>query len=188
MEPVSDAGEGHLGSETPMSQVIRTIAMLLVWVLRFLARGISRIFSWVWEFIHAWRLRRILGWVCLSVLMLGAGRFVPVLWGRFALVYEASHQARRSKDRSDNEIREVLRRTAFSYGFTDVIEQDEAFQMENTTDEDGTLLCTVIIDLRQRVGFYGLFHVPVHIRTRVTRPVDPEVIKPKSLEDRVLNG
>lgn len=169
-----------------MPEWVRVPLVLLVWSIWLPGRFLFHLCRTAWRIFGASRPRRAASLAVLALLLLGLIKAVPLVYGRYALIYEAAHLARTALVRSDATIQENLVRTAFRHGYTDVIEQAEAFRVEKTYDEDGMPMCGISIDLRQRVSCLGLFAVPVRIRTRVVKPMDPGAIKPQPWEERLF--
>ena len=161
---------------------IHVPVVLLVWAVWWPLRFLTRLFKGTWRILWASRVRRLVSLGLLAIVILGMVKAVPLIYGRFALLYEAAYLARTSLGRDAAEIRGTMTQTAFRHGYSDAIEQGEAFGIETAYDDNGLLLCSISIDLQQRVSCYGLCKVQVTIRTRISRPVDPEVVRSERWE------
>jgi hypothetical protein len=177
-----------LNEREPLLGAVRVFLILIIWAIWIPCRGLIRAVGWSWRYLCSKRWRWMTSLVVSGFLLLAGIKFVPLLYGRFALIYEASFLARTSIGRSSEEIRSLLVHRAFQLGYTNVLDQDEAFTIENTSSDDGTPLCVVSINLRQRVNILGFVSMPFRIQTQVTNVVDADYVKPKSLEDRIFGG
>lgn len=121
---------------------------------------------------------------CLMTVMLAGVSAIPLVYGRFALIHEASFLARTSARRSQEDMRRQLVRKAFQLGYTQGLDQADAFTIENTYDDDGIQLCTVSIKLRQRVNIAGPISLPLRLHAQVARAVDPDTETHKGWEER----
>jgi hypothetical protein len=185
---MSETGADDSGGRRVMLEGLRVAFVLVVWAFWIPYRGLTRGLFWLREYLGSKRWRWITCLVVSGMLIVAGIQVVPLVYSRFALVYEASCLASTSMNRSHEEIRDRLIHEAFRLGYTNVIEQEDAFTIENTYDDDGLPLCAVSIDLRQRVHLIGLINIPFKIRTRITKVVDPAITKPKSLEDRLFGA
>ena len=169
-------------------EAVRVVFILVVWAIWLPCCGLTRALALAWRYLYSKRWRWITSLVISCLLILAGFKFVPLFYGRFALVYEASFLARTSVGRSSEEIRSMLVHKAFQLGYTSVMDQEDAFTIENTSSDDGVPLCMVSIDLHQRVNIIGPISIPFRIQTQVIKAVDSEFVKPKSLEDRIFGG
>jgi hypothetical protein len=167
---------------------MRITLFLLVWSLWLPARAFARFLQGTWRILRTNRTRQLVTLGIFSIVILGSIKVVPMIYGRYAITYEADHLARTYLSHGDAEIRQTLVRTAFYHGYTDVIEQPEAFTVEADYDGDGIFTCSIIIDLRQQIDWYGMFKLPVRIQAIITKPADSEVIKPRRLEENLIIG
>jgi hypothetical protein len=167
-------------------QILRVLVVLLIWGVWLLLAGLWSILAWVWGFLCSRWSRRIF------LAGMGAGilgcviQLAPLVYGRFALLNDVAHQARTSQGRETNDIVLALRRTAFENGFEDVIYQDSAFLVEHSSDDDGIPLCTITVNLEQKVNLLKRVPISFRVKKRVVAIVVPADFKPKPLEERIL--
>jgi hypothetical protein len=167
--------------------VLRTLAVLCVWAIWLPLSGARALLRLATEFLNAhyrW-IRRALWAVPGTILLVGMIQLVPLVYGRFALLNEADHQARTSAGREPAELDWALRRSAFRHGFKDVIHQEAAFSIESDTDSEGEPLCVVNISVEQKLNLLGCCPLVFHVRKRVVSPVTPTDFKRKKQEERI---
>jgi len=171
-----------------LREALRSLVVLCVWAIWLPFSGLRALLRLVAEFLHAhsrW-LRRALWAGPAAVLLVAVFQVGPLVYGRFALLSEARHQARTSLGRDSGELVGALRQTAFDLGFKDVIDQAEAFSVESDSDTDGESLCVVNIQLGQRVRLLGCLPFVFHVRKKVASPITPTDFKKKRQEERAL--
>jgi hypothetical protein len=167
-------------------QILRVLVVLLVWGIWLLFSGVWSALVWAWELLCSRWSRRIL-FAGIGAGVLGCViQLAPLLYGRFALLHAVAHQARTSQGKETDDIVMILRRTAFENGFKDVIHQDSAFTVEHSSDDDGTSLCAITVDLEQKVHLLTKIPISFRVKKRVVSVVIPADLKPKSLEDRII--
>ncbi len=170
-----------------MEKSLQLVVWRLYRVIAHIARVLRQGATLLWATFCSRRAAALVTLVAVCFLFVGVLKVGPLVYGRYALMYEASHLARTASIRSPEEIRRTLIATAFRQGYTDVLEQPEAFVIENTYDEDGIPLCRISIDLHQQVHVSDGFTFPLFLRTAVVRFVEEGRDKPKSLEDKILD-
>jgi hypothetical protein len=121
-----------------------------------------------WALLASSRLRRTLSTVTLGLGLLVGGRFLPVVYGHYALAHEAGNASAQSVAWGTEHVLGKLRRAAFDLGFPEAALQPDAFSL-TFTDEDGLQRCAVAYDFTHVVDCYGFAKVPVRIRNRVVR-------------------
>jgi hypothetical protein len=110
----------------------------------------------------------IFGLVLLALLLLALGKAVPLLQARAALLKATEEVAAGAQGRSPEDIARQLRTRAHTLGFLDTEKQPDAFRVR-TFDVGGVSQCTIDIDLRHGVSFYGLARVPYRLRATVSK-------------------
>lgn len=164
-------------------EVVRTVAVLLVWGVWLLAMGLRSVLLWLWEGLRSAWPRRLL-WAGLLILLLDVGiQLLPLVYGRFALLDEAAFQARTCSGRDPAQIVATLRRAAFQNGFTDVIHQDAAITVDYLSEEDGGASCAITVSLEQKVPLLVQVPLTFRVNKRVQERILPMEFKPRTLEE-----
>ena len=178
----------HAGGVWAPRQVLRNLLVLCFWAIWLPITGARALARLVHEFLdtHIAGRRKALwlipGGLGLVVLI----QMGPLVYGRFALINEARHQARTSFNREPQQLEWALRLSAFRHGFKDVIHQEEAFSIESGTDDDGGALCVINIQLEQNLKLLGCLPMVFHVRQRVSAPITAVDFRKKREDDHIL--
>src|SRR5512145_199291 len=101
------------GAPAPPSPKAPPFLGLLEWGYGRLVRGLARCTAGLTCAGGANRVRTLLACLMLALTLAGAAQVAPLVYGRFALTYEAAHLARSWRARSQEEAVRILTRTAF---------------------------------------------------------------------------
>lgn len=155
-----------------MAQVFRLLLVLSLWSVWLALRAVWSLLTGAGSRLgRRWAGWSVAGLALAAVILLGP-HAVGFGWSWLLLRDAADAHALQAEGREPEEIAARLRRRAFALGFTDILEQPKAIQVERL-EREGQPVCRVRIDFRHGLKVYRWVLPPIRVQITVEQFILP---------------